>query len=79
MTDNTTKAMRDAHEWLRARGGDGAFVKGGATVIAHGEIAPTTRATWNLLEAAGLVQYYGGKSDGGKGHGRVKVIACPPQ
>ena len=73
-----TQAMRDAHDWLRKRGGDGTFTRNGV-VLAHGETGQHMRKTWNLLRDAGLVQYYGGKSDGGKGHGRIKVSACLPQ
>lgn len=79
MTDAVTQSMRDAYEWLRKRGGDGAFTKNGLAVLAHGEISRSHgRKTWNLLRGAGVVQYYGGKSDGGTGHGRIKVIACLP-
>lgn len=69
-----TKAQQEALLWLTDRGGDGCFDRNGI-VLAQGETAPVERKTWNALEAAGLVRFYGGKHDGGKGRGRIAVRA----
>jgi hypothetical protein len=42
-------------------------------VLARGEIAPFDRVTWQRLEQAGLVETYGARRHGGKGHGRIRV------
>lgn len=57
-------------DWLRARGGDAAFVKGGATIIAQGEIAPCMRETWVALRDAARIEFY---NPAGKGYGRVRI------
>lgn len=62
-----------ALKWLRDRGGDGCFDKHGVA-LAAGESAPFTRTTWNALRDAGLIRFYGGKSEGGRGYGRLAVV-----
>ena len=71
-----TKAQREAFKWLSDHGGDGCFDKNGV-VLAQGETAPVTRMTWNALERAGFVRFYGGKRDGGKGYGRIAIKEQP--
>lgn len=59
-----TDAQLSALQWLYRHNGDGAFAFGGKgkALIAAGEVAPVNRATWNILQGRGLVEYYGGKS-----------------
>lgn len=71
-----TKSQSAALKWLKEHGGDGCFDKHGVA-FAQGETAPFTRPTWNGLEAAGLLQFYGGRRDGGRGYGRLRLIAAP--
>lgn len=71
-----TKSQRDALKWLRDRGGDGCFDRNGVA-FAQGETAPFTRHTWNGLEAAGFLRFYGGKRDGGRGYGRLALTEAP--
>ena len=68
-----TKAQREALKWLADRGGDACFDKHGVA-LAQGETAETTRMTWNALEKAGLIRFYGGVRDGGKGYGRLAIL-----
>jgi hypothetical protein len=58
--------------WLQTHGGDACFDKNGVA-IAQGEHAPVYRATWNKLQQAELIEFYGGKRDGGKGYGRLRL------
>lgn len=67
-----TKSQKAAKEWLAERGGDGCFDRHGVA-LAQGETAPFTRATWNALRDAGLLEFYGGKHDGGSGYGRLRL------
>ncbi len=46
-----------ALKWLRNRNGDGVFDRN-QVLTAAGERAPIMRATWNKLEACGLVEFY---------------------
>jgi hypothetical protein len=71
--NSLTKSQSAALKWLREHGGDGAFVRGGATILAAGEIAPFERKTWEGLRNAGLVVFYGGAQDGGRGWGRARL------
>lgn len=64
-----TDAQRKAREWLRERGGDGAFDKHGVA-LAGGESAPFMRTTWNGLRDLGLVEFYNPK---GSGRGRLRL------
>lgn len=55
-----------ALDWLIQHNGDGAWArsgKGGTMLLAAGQVAPYTRVTFNKLRDAGLVEYYGGKSN----------------
>lgn len=71
-----TKSQKAAVEWLRQRSGDGCFDRHGVA-FAQGETAPFTRTTWNGLAEAGLLQFYGGKRDGGRGLGRLRLVNPP--
>lgn len=64
MSARLTESQKDALRWLAKHNGDGAFAYGGKgkALIAAGEVAPIMRATWNVLEDIGLVEYYGGNS-----------------
>jgi hypothetical protein len=73
-----TKSQKAALKWLQDRGGDGCFDKSGVA-FAQGETAPFTRHTWNGLAAAGLLTFYGGRRDGGRGYGRLKLEIEAPQ
>jgi hypothetical protein len=66
-----TKSQQFALRWLREHGGDGVFDRNGV-LLAMGERAPIMRTTWNVLGAAGLVEFY---NPAGKGHGRLRVAA----
>lgn len=68
-----TKSEQKALEWLRERGGDGCFDRNGIA-FAQGETAPVMRSTWNSLAKQGLLEFYGGAKDGGKGYGRLRLI-----
>jgi len=68
--EEMTKSQAEALKWLRERGGDGIFDRCGV-LIASGESAPHTRATWNALAKLGLVEMY---KPTGKGRGRLKVL-----
>lgn len=65
-----TEAQAAALKWLSDRGGDGVFDKNGC-VLAYGETAPVTRATWNALAELGLVSFYKPKP---RGRGRIKIV-----
>lgn len=71
-----TKAQSAALKWLREHGGDGCFDRNGVA-FAHGETAPVCRSTWNALGAIGLVEFYGGKRDGGRSYGRLRLTPDP--
>lgn len=58
--------------WLQTHGGDACFDRNGVA-IGQGESAPVYRATWNKLQQAGLIEFYGGKRDGGTGYGRLRL------
>ncbi len=64
-----TNAQRAAVKWFHNRGGDGMFTKG-QVLLARGELAGTTRATWNVLAKATppLITY-----SSGKGYKRVAI------
>lgn len=66
-----TKAQIEALKWLRDRGGDGIFDDDGV-LLAAGESAPHTRSTWNKLNAAGIVEFYGGRN----GRSRVRIVTA---
>jgi hypothetical protein len=72
IAEGLTKAQREALDWLKKRGGDGCFDRNGIA-FAQGETAPVIRMTWNALAKAGLVEFYGGKRDGGSGYGRLRI------
>jgi hypothetical protein len=65
----TTKAQETALRWLIEHGGDGLFDHNGV-LLAAGEIAPHTRATWNALADLGLVQFY---KPAGSRRGRLRA------
>lgn len=65
MTTSQGKALK----WLFDRGADGIFDIHGI-VIAHGEIAPITRSTWNALRDLGYIEFY---NPTGKGRGRLRI------
>lgn len=67
-----TKAQSAALKWLKDHGGDGCFDRNGVA-FAQGETAPVTRSTWNALADMGLIEFYGGKRDGGTGYGRLRI------
>lgn len=67
-----TASQAAAVKWLRERGGDACFDKRGVA-LAAGESAPFLRSTWNELQKAGLLEFYGGKRAGGKGYGRLRL------
>ena len=71
-----TAAQAAALKWLREHGGDGCFDRHGVA-LAQGETAPVMRSTWNALQQAGFVQFYGGKRDGGRGYGRLRLTPAP--
>ncbi|MER9870245.1 hypothetical protein NKJ35_24260 [Mesorhizobium sp. M0136] len=52
-----TTAMLAALKWLRNRNGDGVFDRN-QVLVAGGDRAPIMRATWNKLEAGGLIEFY---------------------
>lgn len=66
-----TKAQKDALDWLKKHNGDGLFDRNGV-LLAAGETAPVTRATWNALRDLGLVEFY---KPTGKGRGRCRLTA----
>ena len=70
--DMLTVAQKAALKWLKEHGGDACFDKHGVA-FAMGETAETTRTVWNGLEKAGLIYFYGGKRDGGKGYERLAL------
>jgi hypothetical protein len=53
-----TDAQLSALKWFMNRNGDGLFEKNRQVLVAAGERAPIMRATWNRLEALGLVEFY---------------------
>lgn len=57
MSEIPTQAQKSALKWLRNRNSDGVFDKHNV-LTAGGEKAPVMRATWNKLEALGLVEFY---------------------
>jgi hypothetical protein len=67
ITLNQAKALT----WLQEHNGDGVFDRNGI-LLAAGELAPHRRQTWNALERAGLVEFYGKHVDG-TGRGRCRV------
>lgn len=71
-----TKSQAAALKWLQEHGGDACFDRNGVA-FAQGETAPFTRQTWNGLKAAGLLQFYGGRRDGGSGYGRLRLVGEP--
>jgi hypothetical protein len=71
-----TAAQRSAIKWLREHGGDACFDRNGIA-FAQGETAPIQRSTWNALSESGLIQFYGGRRDGGQGYGRLRLIPEP--
>lgn len=73
-----TRAQKAALEWLRERGGDACFDKRGI-LFTQGQTAPVMRSTWNALAELGLVQFYGGARDGGRGYGRLRLTPEPTQ
>lgn len=70
------KAQAAALRWLKEHGGDGCFDKHGVA-FAQGETAPVTRHTWNALAQLGLLEFYGGRRNGGCGYGRLRLIGEP--
>ena len=64
-----------ALKWLREHNGDGCFDRNGVAV-AGGESAPFMRNTWNNLCDLGLVEFYGGRAQGLKGYGRLRVTTA---
>lgn len=58
MVHELTKAQMEAFKWLQNRNGDGVFERNHQVLLASGERAPHTRATWNALAKAGLVEFY---------------------
>lgn len=73
-----TAAQAAAMKWMKEHGGDACFDRHGVA-FAQGETAPFTRTTWNGLERAGLLQFYGGRRDGGHGYGRLRLVSEPIQ
>lgn len=69
-----TPAQTQALKWLREHSGDGCLDKNGV-VLAAGETAPFMRSTWNALRDAGLIEFYFRGVNGGKGRGRIRVVA----
>jgi len=53
-----TPAMKRALKWLRNRGDHGTFEKNRQVLIAGGDRAPITRATWDNLAKAKLIGFY---------------------
>jgi hypothetical protein len=66
-----TKAQKKALDWLRERGGGGAFDRHGV-VLAAGETAPFMRSTWHALRNAGVVEFY---RPSPRGAGRVRLVS----
>ena len=56
-----TATQRKALDWLNDHGGDATFIKGGATILAQGEVAPFERKTWVALRDAGRIEFYNGR------------------
>lgn len=73
MAGSLTAAQKSALRWLRDRGGDGCFDKHGVA-FAQGETAPVNRSTWNALAVFGMIEFYGGAKQGGRGYGRLRVL-----
>jgi hypothetical protein len=71
-----TKSQSAALRWLKEHGGDGCFDRYGVA-FAQGETAPFMRQTWNGLADAGLLEFYGGKRDGGHRFGRLRLVSEP--
>lgn len=67
-----TKAQQRAARWLFEHGGDGCFDRHGI-LLAGGETAPVTRATWNVLRDCRLVETY---NPAGAGRGRLRLTAA---
>jgi DNA-binding PadR family transcriptional regulator len=72
MSSSLSDSLKRALTWLQRHGGDAAFDRNGVA-LAQGESASVYRSTWNRLAAAGLIEFYGGKRDGGKGYGRLRI------
>ena len=71
MSDLTT-AQHKALVWLAKRGGDGCFDKFGVA-LAQGDTAECERKTWNALRDFGYIEFYGGKAQGFKGYGCLRL------
>jgi hypothetical protein len=71
-----SEAQGGALKWLADRGGDGCFDRNGVA-FAQGETAPVCRSTWNRLAELGLLEFYGGARQGGRGYGRLRLISAP--
>jgi hypothetical protein len=67
-----TAAQRAALDWLAKHNGDGTLDRNGI-VLAAGETAPFTRATWNGLRDLGRVEFYRLSP---KGYGRIRLAAA---
>jgi hypothetical protein len=65
-----TEAQQQALKWLADHTGDGIVDKHGC-ILAAGEIAPHTRATFNALRGRGLIEFY---DPNGHGHLRIRVV-----
>ena len=68
-----TAAQKAALEWLIKHGGDACLDKYGVA-FAMGETAECERKTWNSLRDLGKIEFYGGKAQGGKGYGRLRLV-----
>lgn len=64
-----TQPQREALKWLNDHNGDGMFDRNGV-LLAAGESAPHTRATWNRLQNLGMVDIY---KPIGTGRGRCRL------
>ena len=59
-----TAAHKDALKWMREHGGDAAVARtkaGGRQIMAQGEVAPFSPATFRALVDAGLAEYADGR------------------
>lgn len=55
----TTNSQLAALKWLINRNGDGVFERNNSVLLASGDRAPVMRSSWNALEKAGFVEFYG--------------------
>lgn len=69
-TRKITPAQGKALAWLRDHGGDATWVKGGATILAQGEVAPFERKTWVALRDAQRIEFK---------DGRVRALDAAPE